>query len=132
MSAGHEDLARRALSLLGDDDVEPLLALCDAEVELRPMIAGVEGDHYRGQDGVRRWFEELSSSFDERRATINSIEPFGPDAVIAELALHLRGRVSGIEIDQPVYGGGRFRDGLLVWWGFFETRPEALAALEAS
>jgi hypothetical protein len=132
LSAGPEELARQALSLLGDDEVEPFVALCDPEVELRPLIAGVEGDHYRGHDGVRRWFEELSSSFDERRAPILSIDALGTDALVAEIALHLRGRGSGIEIDQHVFGGARYRDGLVVWWGFFETREEALAALEAS
>ena len=132
MSADREAFARRALAVLEGDDVEPLLELCASGVELRPLIAGVEGDAYHGHDGVRRWFEELSSSFDERSAPITSFEAIADDALVAEVSLRLRGRGSGIEIDQPVFGAARLRGDLLVWWGFFETRAEALAALEAS
>ncbi len=134
MSEDNETLARRALATLADDDAEALMALelCDPEVECRPLIAGVEGGPYRGHDGIRRWFAELSSSFDERRPEILSIEALGEDALVCELDLYLRGRGSGVEIEQPVWGSARFRAGLVLWWGFFETREEAIAHLEAA
>jgi hypothetical protein len=131
LSAPVEETARRALDVLGDDDAERLIAVCQPDVELRPLIAGVEGDVYRGHDGVRAWFDQLSSSFDEREAPIEWIEAIGEDSVLAEIALRLRGRGSGIEIDQRVYGAGHYRDGLLAWWGFYETAEEARSALDA-
>ncbi|MGI8461402.1 MAG: nuclear transport factor 2 family protein [Solirubrobacterales bacterium] len=130
MSQSPEQLARRALALLGGDDAEVLVGFCDAEVVCRPLIAGVEGGEYGGHSGIRRWFDELASSFDERRARIVSIETVAPDAALCEVDLHMRGRGSGIEIDQTVYGAGRYRNGLVLWWGFFEGRDEALRELE--
>jgi hypothetical protein len=132
LSAEVEETARRALLVLGDDDAERLIAMCHPDVELRPLIARVEGDVYRGHDGVRAWFSQLASSFDEREAPVRWIESIGDDSVVAEIALKLRGRVSGIEIDQTVYGAGHYRGGLLAWWGFFETRAEALTALDTA
>ncbi|HEX6116404.1 MAG TPA: nuclear transport factor 2 family protein [Solirubrobacterales bacterium] len=132
MSEDNEALARRALATLADGDAEALIGLCDPEVECRPLIAGVEGGPYRGHEGIKRWFAELSSSFDERRPEILSIEPLGDDTLVCELDLHLRGRGSGVEIDQRVWGAARFRAGLVLWWGFFETREEALTHLEAA
>ena len=129
MSEELEELGRRALAALEKDDPAALLELCDPEIEFRPLIAGVEGGLYRGHDGIRRWFDELSTSFDERRPRIVSIETTGPDELIGEIDLHLRGRGSGVEIDQHVWGAGRFRDGLILWWGFFETREEAASHL---
>lgn len=123
------ELGLRALALLEQDDAESLVALCDPDVELRPLIAGVSGSEYRGHDGVRRWFDELSSSFDERNAPAVNLETPDDDSALAEIALHLRGRGSGIEIDRTVYGAGRVRDGRLLWWGFFEDRDEALSEL---
>ena len=132
MSAEVEATARQALLVLGEDDAERLIAICHPDVELRPLIARVEGDVYRGHDGVRDWFDQLASSFDEREAPIRWIETIGDDSVLAEIALRLRGRVSGIEIDQTVFGAGHYRDGLLAWWGFYETAEEARTELEAA
>ena len=129
MTESVDGLGRRALAQLEADDADALIEVCDPDVELRPLIAGVSGSEYRGHEGVRQWFDELSSSFDERRAPIISIDSPSDDALVAEIALHLRGRGSGIEIDMTVYGAGRVRDGLFVWWGFFEARDEALREL---
>jgi ketosteroid isomerase-like protein len=108
-------------------DVEPLLEMSDPQIEWYPFSAQVEGDAaYHGREGVRRWWENLTATFDEFEATIDTVREDG-DRIVA--LGHLRARFkSGITLDTEVGWVFRFRDGLAVWGRAYQSHAETLQA----
>src|SRR5687767_3073692 len=57
---------------------------------------------YHGHDGVRRFVAEIDDQFAEWHNSIDEFRDAGKDRVLALGAIHLRGRGSGVEFDQPM------------------------------
>jgi ketosteroid isomerase-like protein len=71
------------------------------DVEIHSAIADFAGTVYRGQDGVRQWVEDMREVFDEWQLRLDELEEFAPGRVIGIGTVHLRGRGSGVSVDQP-------------------------------
>ena len=71
------------------------------DVEIHSAIADFAGTTYRGQDGVRQWVEDMREVFDEWQLRLDELEEFAPGRVIGIGTVHLRGRGSGVSVDQP-------------------------------
>jgi ketosteroid isomerase-like protein len=78
-----------------------------------PPELSAEPDHYRGADGVRRWFAGFEGSLDDVRIEPLDLIEVG-DSVLMPSRLTGRGSESGIEVEQAVVQLWRFRDGLVV------------------
>ena len=119
-------LARAAYNALNDRDLDTYLTLIDPEVEFTSLIAEAESRTYRGHDGVREWWEELSTPLGGLRIEARSIELLPSQLVLAELLVS--GEVEGVSVSQPMWHVARVRDGRALWWAFGRTREQALAA----
>lgn len=101
-----------------DDEVDP-------ELELHSRMLG---QVVRGYQGLRAWFEEIDEQFEQWRLEIAEIREPTPDQLLVLGAVHLRGRESAVEFDQPMAWLLDFRDGRLQRMEMFVDRSEALEA----
>ena len=120
--AGMEAGDREALGRLLEELAHP-------ECEWYPLVTEVEGRAYRGKQRTRAFFDDFLSAF-----TVSYdefvIQALGEAGVLVLCRMKLRGRESGIEMEQEmgvVYEleGGLFRRGRA-----FATHRDARAAAE--
>jgi ketosteroid isomerase-like protein len=84
---------------------------------------------YQGYDGVRRWMAEIDDQFEDWHSFIDEFRDATEDRLLALGAIHLRGRGSGVEFDQPMawlltFAGGQVTE--------LRTIPDHAQALEAA
>ena len=126
MSQENVEIVRRCVEAYLAGDNEDALAAYDAEVEfdvsLRP-----EGQIYRGRAGVAEAMRVWIGTWEDWRVDIEDIADAG-DRVLVTLRESGRGKGSGIEIDQRVFGVFTLRDGKIIRWKAFLDRDQALEA----
>jgi ketosteroid isomerase-like protein len=131
MSRENVEVVRAAHAAFARGDIDQFLALIDPDIEFTSLIVEAEtGGAFRGHQGVMRWFEAVSSAFGDFHAEVESVEPLGPQQVIAKL--RMSGITEGVEITQSMWQAAVVRSGKLVWWGIFRSEREAVEALEAA
>jgi ketosteroid isomerase-like protein len=64
--------------------------------------SGLTNATYHGHEGVRRWMAEIDDQFEEWHSSIDEFRDAGEDRLLVLGAIHLRGRASGVEFDQPM------------------------------
>jgi hypothetical protein len=94
------------------------------EIEVHTAVAGLSGDVYRGRDGVARWIADMEEVFDEWRLGLGELEEVSPTRLLAVGTVHLRGRGSGIGVDQPCAWLLDHVDGVLTRFEPFLNRVE--------
>jgi ketosteroid isomerase-like protein len=57
---------------------------------------------YQGYDGVRRWMAEIDNQFGEWYSSIDEVRDASEERLLMLGTVHLRGRASGVEFDQPM------------------------------
>ena len=122
--AGFDALARGGVDAMLET-VHP-----DFEMHTPPDFAAEPGT-YSGHDGVRRWFDEFYEVMERVDLVAHEIEPAG-EQVVVSLEIQTRGRLTGLELSQPVALLCTLRDDKLVRMEFFRTREEALEAAAAA
>jgi ketosteroid isomerase-like protein len=110
-------------------DLRAVLALADPEIE----FTAVTGEHagrtepYHGHDGMRRYFRDVSSVWEELRLTPREFRASGDRILVT-------GRVSARSRSRTVTGSTgwiwRVRDGKVVYVRVYPSAADALAALE--
>jgi ketosteroid isomerase-like protein len=102
--------------------------LLDPDFALETPFSSVSGAPYRGHAGIGEWLRELDKQFSEWQNRVEDIRE-NDDIVIVIGSLHVRGRVSGLEFDQPAAWVGHFgADHRLTRARIYLDRAEALAA----
>jgi ketosteroid isomerase-like protein len=119
------EAVRRAFARWNRGDREVLGDEVDPELELHSlMLGGV----VRGAEGLQTWFAEIDQQFEEWRLEIAEVREADRDRLLVLGEIHLRGRESRIEFDQPMAWLMDFRDGRLLRMQMFVHRSEALEA----
>ncbi len=72
----------------------------DPRIELETPFSSVSGEPYRGYAGVERWLLDVDEQFSVWQIRVDDLREAG-DAVMTLGSIHGKGRVSGIEFDQP-------------------------------
>ena len=100
MALERADTVRRLFDVFnaGIDDVPT--ELVSPEIEFVSPLTSVRGRPYRGYEGARQWLSDIGEQFDRWSYEIEEIREDG-DTVVATGVVHLRGRASGVELDQP-------------------------------
>lgn len=70
----------------------------DPEIEIHSALTG---QVYRGRDGVGRWMAEIDDQFETWDLRVDEITERDPTTVVARGAIRMRGRSSGVVLDQP-------------------------------
>ena len=107
MSQENAEIIRSVIELFNAGDRTVPAELLDPDFELETPFSSVSGTPYRGYAGIREWLRELDEQFSEWQNRLDSIRENG-DTVIVTGSLHVRGRVSGLEFDQPAAWVGHF------------------------
>ena len=121
------ELIRRAGDALNRDDLDGYLALMEPDVDFTSMIAEVEGETFRGHEGIRRWWDTVRASFEEAKWEFVDIQPEGEDRVV--VCLRSSGVLGGVPVEQVMWQALKLRDAKARWWRFFRTEEEAREAL---
>ena len=93
------------------------------------IVSAMTKTTYRGHEGLRRWMGEIDDQFDEWRVAIDDFREVPGGRLLALGTVHVRGRASGVEFDQPIamllgFSGGRLIE--------MRTIPDHAEGLEAA
>ncbi len=135
VASRNEELVRRVIDLHNQDPERVLASLeefFDPEIAWTTIvIGGLEGETYRGYEGLRRYYADRGDAFGPGDVEVLDCEPAGDDVLV----LHVRdsgvGRTSGVSLDQEVWSAIRLRDGRVLRWLAFRSRAEAEEAARA-
>jgi ketosteroid isomerase-like protein len=82
---------------------------------------------YRGRDGVRRSFEKWVGAWEDYRLDVEELIDVG-DHVFARCSQRVRGRTSGIDVEQRLFSVWTLLDGKVVRMRMYYDEREALEA----
>jgi ketosteroid isomerase-like protein len=127
---GNLEIVERGFAAFNEGGVDGILPLIhpDFEATTPPELAS-EPDTYRGEEGVRRWFDSFDEVMDEIRWDARDFREVG-DRVIVEFTLHARGKTTGLEFGQEAVMVWELRDDKAIRLSLYRTVEEAIAAVE--
>jgi ketosteroid isomerase-like protein len=131
MSQENIEFARRTYELFASGDFEEWLAMVSPNIELDERYLAPDAAVYRGHEGVRRWWRVGSDAIGSPRIEVLRWFDSG-DAVVTEVALHVRGVGSGIETTARLGHAFRIRDQKAVYLASFPTVEQALEVMGLS
>jgi hypothetical protein len=94
--------------------------------------SAVTNETYEGYEGMERWRSEIDEQFSRWELRIDELRDLGPDGLVAIGAISMRGRASGVELEQPILWIFRFRDELISEMTVYADVEEGLAAARAA
>jgi ketosteroid isomerase-like protein len=104
--------------------------IVDPEVEwIAPPHSLLASEEYRGYDGVRRFWTQFLSAWDEYRVQVDELIDAG-DQVVA--VMRLSGRTNELEVDEARSSLLTLRDGRIVRIEPFASKDDALEAAKLS
>jgi ketosteroid isomerase-like protein len=122
------EIVKRGIDAFNDRNVGALATLVTPDFAWFPALPGiVEGDGYRGREGIEMYFEEISSTWEELRVLAGEFRDLG-DRVVALGRTEGRGRGSGVQVDSPIGVIYDFRDGKMSRVRAYLDHGEALRA----
>jgi ketosteroid isomerase-like protein len=126
------ELVERLYGAFNRRDVETVVSLSHPDVEFRPVTAEFagRGTPYRGHDGLRLYFQDVGTVWEELLVTQQEVRSHG-DLILVTGRVYARGRRYGIR-DLPAVWVWRLRDGLMREGTVYGGLEEALAALAES
>lgn len=131
MSEQNVEIIRRGFASLSREGIDSLAEFLHPEfVTETPPDMALEPDTYVGIPGIRRWFDSFYDAVDEVRFEADEFIDVGGDKVMVEARMIVRGRDSGIEVEQHMVQVWTLRDGLATRLEVFPDREPALAAIE--
>jgi ketosteroid isomerase-like protein len=107
MSQENVEIIRSLIEHFNAGDRTVPAELLDPDFELETPFSSVSGTQYRGHAGIGEWLRELDEQFSRWQNRLDNIRENG-DIVIVTGSLRARGRVSGLEFDQPATWVGQF------------------------
>jgi hypothetical protein len=129
MSRENVELAYQAWDAVTRRDRDAHLALYDRDVEIEPRTAVAVGTSYRGQDGVRRWWDDMLRTFPDIGMEVLEARDLG-DLTLTATLMRGHGAGSDVLIEQTLWQVIEWRDKKCVWWGSYASEREALEAVE--
>jgi ketosteroid isomerase-like protein len=128
MSQENVEILKRGIDAYNRRDIDTFADLTTADVEWFPALdRTVEGRGYRGREGMERWFETVSDTWEELHVLGDEIRDLG-DRVLVLGRVEGRGRGSGVQVDTPAGFVVDFHDGKMSRCRAFLDHGEALRA----
>jgi ketosteroid isomerase-like protein len=126
MSQENVDRFVMGIQAFNRGDAEAVLQGMDPEIRFEHRLAALQGD-FVGLGGVRNWFADVNEHFENGQIHCQDVRDLG-DRVLALGTLHLTGKESGVETEEPFAVVARYRDGLVTEYIDFGDRDQALEA----
>lgn len=64
MSQENVEIAKRCIDAFNASDVDAFNALATPDFEWSPSMVAIEGEVFRGSEGIRRYFASLSNAWE--------------------------------------------------------------------
>jgi hypothetical protein len=109
-----------------DPDAMPAIA------EDFELSSALTGRVFHGREGLVEWMAEIDENFDAWNVRIDEIRPAGTDRYLILGGVHLHGRGSGVEFEQPIGWITEMEGDVTKRLSTFASHEEAIAAAEAS
>lgn len=127
MSQANVELHRTSIDAWNRRDLEAFLALADPEVEIVPLNVEMERTPYRGEDGLRRFWDDYLTVFPDLRVDVIEIRDLGA-VTVARVRLRGHGTESDASFVQATWQVVAWNNEKCVWWRSFRTELEAVEA----
>jgi ketosteroid isomerase-like protein len=127
MSPQNVEIVRRALDAFSTGDAQGFAALTTPDLEWATGLGAIEGEIFRGREGVETYFARLSNAWDEFRFLADEFRDLG-DVVVVLGRLEGRGRGGGVPVDSPVGAVWDLRGGAIWRLRAYLDHDEALRA----
>jgi len=122
------ELITRMLREWNRADVDALLELFDAEVEVRPALSTfLASTVYRGHEGIRAWYAETNEPWAELQAEPERFIDAGERTVVI-IALHARVPGGRVDVGARIAHVVTIRDGKIVRLDGYDEPDDAVAA----
>jgi ketosteroid isomerase-like protein len=108
-----EDSVRELADAITRRDPDGAVAVCDPEVEFLSVLA-VGGQAYVGHDGIRQYFDDVSSAWEEWSVDVHRVATAPDGRVVIVMTMHMRGRESGVALSQQTSHIWTLRNGKLL------------------
>jgi ketosteroid isomerase-like protein len=132
VSQENVDAVKAGFDALQRGDVEELLPRIHREFEFTtPPALSVEPDTYRGEEGLRRYFDSFYEVMDEVQFIPDEFIDAG-ERVVVPVSLRARGKETGLEVEQRIFQVWSVRDGKAARVEVFATLEEAMEAAGAA
>ncbi len=129
MAESNAEVMRNAYERFASEGWEALLPILAPDFELvTPPGLATEPDTYRGEEGMRRYWESFYEVMEEIRVEPKEFREV-EDWVLVPFKLIARGRTTGIEAGIEAVAAWRWRDGKAVRALIFANLEEALAEI---
>lgn len=131
MTNQSDEPVRRFAEAITRCDIDAALLLCDPEVEFLSVLA-VDGKAYVGYEGIRRYFDDIESAWEQWRVDIHGTAVAPDGRVIIEMTMHALGKGSGAALAEFAAHVWTLRDGKLLRNEPFRDREQAERAVGLS
>jgi ketosteroid isomerase-like protein len=101
MSQRNVDIATRVIQAFNATDVEAFVALTTADFEWSPSMVAIEGQLFRGSEGIRAYFASLEDVWSEFLVLPDTFR-HRADTVVMLGGLRGRGKNSGVTVDESL------------------------------
>jgi ketosteroid isomerase-like protein len=131
MATKGEELVRGFAEAISESDPEGALEFCDPEIEFLSVLA-LGGQAYHGHEGIRLYFADISSAWDEWRVEVHRVATAPDGRVAIVMTMHCRGRESGTALAERTGHIWTLRNGRLWRNEPYREAEEALRELGLS
>lgn len=128
MSQGNVEIVKRAIDAFSSGDADAFAALTTPDLEWKTGLAAIEGEIFRGREGIDTYFERLSGAWDQFRFLADEFRDLG-DVVLVFGRLEGRGRGGGVPVVSPVGAAWDLRGGRIWRLRAYLDHGEALKAV---
>jgi ketosteroid isomerase-like protein len=106
-------------------DADAAIAVSDPEIEFLSVLA-VSGKAYRGHAGLREYFDDIASAWEEWRVEVHRVTPGADGRVAIVMTMHMRGKGSGAALSEKTGHVWTLRDSKLLRNQPFREPEQAL------
>lgn len=125
MGTESEKSVRGLADAINRRDPDAAVAVCDPDVEFLSVLA-VSGRAYFGHDGIRQYFVDISSAWEEWRVEVHRVAAARDGRVAIVMTMHMRGKESGAALSERTGHIWTLRDSRLLRNQPFREPEQAL------
>jgi ketosteroid isomerase-like protein len=112
MSQENVEVATQAIDAFNARDVDAFASHTTPDFEWSPSMVAIEGETYRGRDGIDRYFGSLNNAWEKFHIVRGGFRELG-DVVVMLGRLEGRGKGSGVPVDASLGMVFEFRGGTI-------------------
>jgi len=127
VSRANVDVATEAIDAFNERNVEAFAAFTTPDFEWSPSMVAIEGQTYRGREGIDTYFGNLKNAWEEFQVLRDEFRDLG-DLVVMLGRLQGRGKGSGVPVDSSLGMVFDFRGGTISRIRGYLDHAEALRA----